>query len=311
MIFGEAMSMFKDGLLAEKGASDHTVTAYLKDLSQFSDFLTEEKEKGLEGTSVSDVDRYQVRAFLGGLHPSIAPATLARKLAAIRSFFKFLCREGVVRENPAIDISAPKLPKRLPNILSVDDINALLVTPNPESATGRRDRAWLETIYSTGVRVSELVGMNLEDMDLDERIIRVRGKGKKERLVPFGRPASRAISMIFPDREEWIRKAVGRASGKPDVLALWLNQRGGRITSRSIRRLLNQHVENCAIFRKISPHALRHTFATHLLEQGADLRGIQELLGHEALGTTQKYTHVSTDQLFKVYDKAHPRGRRK
>ena len=307
MEFPEAIAQFREYLESARGASVHTVTAYTRDLEQFGAFVA---DRGLCGdpAQVERVDKIAIRSFLGEFHSTHAPSTLGRKLSTLRSFFKFLKILGVVKTNPGTEIASPKLPKRLPEVLSIDDVHALLKTPDTGTPTGRRDVAWLEMLYSTGVRVSELTGTNLLDLDRPERILRVRGKGKKERLVPVGRPALAAVESYLGDRTTWI-EAARRKARSADAEALWLNTRGGRLTPRSIRRLLNRYVRECALLRKISPHTLRHTFATHLLDQGADLRGIQELLGHVQLSTTQKYTHVSMDKLMEVYDRTHPRRR--
>lgn len=303
----DGIEAFLEYLRTARGASEHTLDAYGRDLNQFYEFLTAE---GLAGDppEVARVDRLAIRAFLGALHAREYQATtLGRKLAAIRSFFKFMRREKRIEVNPSDDIATPKTPKRLPSVLSIDDVLALLATPDETTPAGRRDRAWLEVLYSTGLRVSELVGMNVADLDAAERILTVRGKGKKERIVPVGRSALEALEQYHGDRVAWL-EAAGRRGKPSDPHAIWLNTRGRRLSARSVRRLLNRYVTECALLRKISPHTLRHTFATHLLDQGADLRGIQELLGHAQLSTTQRYTQVSLDKLHEVYDKSHPRS---
>ena len=303
MTFDEAIARFRDHLEGERGASEHTVAAYLSDLAQFTSFLSDE-EAG-PPPPVESVDRARIRAFLGRLHRRAKPATVARKLASIRTFYGFLGREDVVPKNPGEEIATPKIPRKLPTVLPVDDVFALLETPPDDTPAGLRDRAWLEVLYSTGMRVSELVGLSLADVDLPERIVRIRGKGKKERLGTLGSRAVEALERWLEARET-VRAATATRSAEH---AVFLNLRGGRLTSRSVRALLHRWVVRCGIRRRVSPHALRHTFATHLLDAGADLRGIQELLGHEQLSTTQRYTHVSTSHLQKVYDAAHPRAR--
>lgn len=307
MRFDEAIARFHDYLEAEKGASVHTRAAYVADLTQFAVFLREDRGGKPEEPlpEVEIVDRTAIRAFLGRLHRRAKPATVARKLASIRSLFRFLGREEIVPSNPGEEIATPKVPRKLPTVLSVDEVFALLETPPDTNAGGLRDRAWLELLYSTGMRVSELAGLSLEDVDLSERIVRIRGKGKKERIGTVG---SRAVEALG----RWLEAREGVRAGFPaaDGRALFLNLRdGGRLSARSMRTLLNRWVLQCGVLRRVSPHSLRHTFATHLLDMGADLRSIQELLGHTMLSTTQRYTHVSAAHLERVYDGAHPRAR--
>lgn len=304
MTFDDAIARFRDFLQAEKGASEHTLAAYVADLRQFAAFLRD--DAGGAEPAVEVVDRQAIRAFLGRLHRKSKPATIARKLSSIRSLFRYLGREEIVPSNPGDEVSSPKIPRKLPNVVSVDHMAALLETPPNDTPGGIRDRAWLELLYSTGMRVSELVGLSLDDVDLAERIVRIRGKGKKERLGPIGRRAAEAMTQWL-DAREAVRAGFPAADGR----AVFLNLRdGGRLTARAVRWLLNRHVIACAMHRHLTPHALRHTFATHLLDMGADLRSIQELLGHVQLSTTQRYTHVSTAHLEKVYDAAHPRASR-
>lgn len=301
MTFDDAITRFRDHLVAEKASSEHTVAAYLSDLGQFAEFLAD--GDGKSPPPVESVDRTQIRAFLGRLHRSAKPATIARKLSSIRALYRFLGREEVVPKNPGEEIATPKIPKKLPTVLPVDEIFALLETPPADTVAGMRDRAWLEMLYSTGMRVSELTGLSLADVDLPERMVQIRGKGKKERLGTLG---TRAVEAL----ETWLvaRESV-RAASATDRRALFLNLRGGRLTARSVRSLLNRWVSACGIRRRVSPHSLRHTFATHLLDMGADLRSIQELLGHAKLSTTQRYTQVSSEHLQKVYDASHPRAK--
>jgi tyrosine recombinase XerC len=224
--------------------------------------------------------------------------TVARKLASLRSFFRFLRREGYIKSDPAADISSPKLDKKLPKFLDVGKINTLIEKPDTSNLGGMRDRAILETLYSTGIRVSELVGLDMSDIDQIGGVVKVLGKGSKERIVPIGEKALDAIRK-YNDKKD-------RRSRSRD--AAFLNNRGGRLTDRSVRRMIDKYIKACAIEEKISPHSLRHSFATHLLDRGADLRSVQELLGHMNLSTTQIYTHVTTERLKSVYDKAHPRA---
>lgn len=283
---------FINYLKVEKNASEHTITNYLVDLEVFKDFLADK--------DIETVDHLGLRRFLAQLRgKNYAKRTIARKLASLRSFFRFLFREGYIKKNPITAISTPKLDKKLPVFLDTAKIDRLLAAPSDKDLPGLRDRALLETLYSSGLRVSELVGLDLDDVDFISGVIKVLGKGSKERIVPIGEPALAAIT-------KYIDK---RGSGKvKDGKAIFLNTRGDRITDRSIRRILDTHIKACSIVEHISPHSLRHSFATHLLDRGADLRSVQELLGHMNLSTTQIYTHVTMDRLKSVYDKAHPRA---
>ena len=270
----------------------------MRDLSSFSSHL-----EGKGQTHPEEVDVLTVRAFVASLHGVNKPTTISRKLSAIRTFFKFLIREGRVRSNPAELVSSPKCPKNLPSFLPADDLLRLLAVPDRTSSLGARDLAILETLYATGVRVGELVKMDLGDLS-EDGYVRVRGKGDKERIVPVGRAALRAVREYLPHRA----KLAARA--KASTNALFLNNRGGRLTSRSVARVLEKHQQVSRPPCAVSPHGVRHSFATHLLESGADLRSIQELLGHESLSTTQRYTHVNLGSLMAVYDKAHPKARK-
>jgi integrase/recombinase XerC len=246
-----------------------------------------------------------IRKFLAHLHKRNAKTSISRKRAALNSFFAFLIKEGVTASNPVRTISAPKPDKVIPTFLSVDEIFALIEKTGQETPLRCRDRAILEVMYSCGLRVSEVVGLNVEDVDLVEGFIKVRGKGDKERLVPVGSKARDAIKAYVTARH-----APMKSAREPEKYqALFLNNRNGRLTTRSIGRLIKKYAHQASFFRPIHPHAIRHTFATHLLNAGADLRAIQELLGHSSLSTTQKYTHVSIDRLMEVYDKTHPRAK--
>jgi site-specific recombinase XerD len=225
--------------------------------------------------------------------------TVARKLASLRSFFKFLYREGYIKTNPSSGISTPKLDKKLPIFLDTDEVSKLIEAPDEKDLSGLRDRALMETLYSTGIRVSELVGMNLSEIDFISGVIKVFGKGKKERLAPIGDKALRAI------RNYLDKRGIGKLNDKK---AVFLNKDGGRLTDRSVRRIIEKYIKRVSLREGVSPHTLRHSFATHLLNRGADLRSVQELLGHMNLSTTQIYTHVTTQRLKEVYDKAHPRA---
>ena len=289
-------------LKLDQNCSPETVRAYASDLGEFAAFLEQEIGGGRD-VDPRKVDRLAVRGFLGELYRrQVKRSTVARKLAALRSFFRYLKRQGKVSANPAKNVATPKQERRLPRQLSVDEMSHLLEMPDASTALGARDRAILELLYATGVRVSELTSSDFEDLDLNEGMLRVLGKGKKERMVPVGSKAIQALRKYLKRRHELEPRA---GSGKE---ALFLNFRGTRLNVRSVRRILNHALESAAIVRKVSPHTLRHSFATHLLDAGADLRSIQELLGHASLSTTQKYTHVSTERLLKAYGKAHPRA---
>ena len=290
------IDLFIRYLGTERNVSEHTLEAYRSDLEQFSNFLRRERgdEAGLEG-----VDHLLIRRYMAFLHKSHKKSSIGRKLASIRAFFKFLLRRGKVAKNPAELVSTPKKEKHLPFHLTIDEVTALVEAPGGAELLTLRDRVILETLYSCGIRVSELTGLNVASLELDEGLVRVLGKGNKERIVPLGSYARQAISAYFALR------------GTPPADApLLLNARGGRLTSRSVGRIVDKYILKLATVKKVSPHTLRHTFATHLLEGGADLRAIQELLGHASLSTTQKYTHVSIDRLMEVYDKAHPKARK-
>ena len=278
----------------ERNVSVHTVSAYRSDLTQFAAFLA-----GQKGQSAPEqVDHLTIRQYLALLHKGYGKSSIGRKLSAIRALFRYLLREGRLGKNPAELVGTPKREKRLPFHLNIDQVTALVNAPAGASGYALRDRAVLETLYSCGIRVSELTGMNLGDLDLDGGVARVLGKGGKERIVPVGSFAREALAAYLEQR--------GPAAATAPLI---LNSRGGRINRRSVGRIVEAHMLLIAAMRKVSPHTLRHTFATHLLEGGADLRAIQELLGHASLSTTQKYTHVSIDRLMEVYDKAHPKAR--
>ncbi len=294
-------------LLHQKGYSPHTVKSYQADLNHFLEFLSS-KEKGKTGKPVrleaESLDPRDIRTYLGSLFARYRRTSIARRLSAIRSFFAYLEKEGVLDGNPAKEISSPRLEKYIPVYLTVDDVFRLLERPEKGTPRGLRDLAILELLYSCGIRVGELAGLNISSVDPDERLLKVRGKGKKERIVPVGRHALNAMNHYLEATED-LRKRMGGNRGEEP---LFMNQRGGRLSSRSIRRILKRYVNECGLSPEISPHSMRHTFATHMLEGGADLRSVQELLGHESLSTTQKYTHVTLDRLMEVYDKAHPRS---
>ncbi|MBI5775909.1 MAG: tyrosine recombinase XerC [Nitrospirae bacterium] len=291
----------------ERGASSETIRAYHSDLRQFLAFASSKCPAGAAPIKPSDVDPMLVREYLYWLdRRQEQKSSMARKLAALRTFYRYLNRDKTRRVNPAAEVRTPKLPQRLPRVLTKDDANALMEFPEGDGPAARRDRAILETLYSTGARVSELVGMNRADLDLKEGLVRLRGKGRKERIVPIGDVAVEAIKEYHVALSRHPSPVTRHSEhGQP----VFRNARGGRLTARSVARFVARYSAQLAGGR-VSPHALRHSFATHLLDEGADLRAIQEMLGHASLATTQKYTHVAMDQLMKVYDQAHPRAGR-
>lgn len=271
--------------------SDQTLRAYRNDLHQYHSFLIDEGCRDL-----GDVSRLFLRKFLAFLKKrDYSKTTIARKLVSIRSLYKFLCREGMLQCNPVENIRAPKLDRKLPGFMSIGETESLLNLPPSNTVSGIRDKAIMETLYSSGMRVSELVGINVADVDFFNEVVKVRGKGKKERLQPLGNHALDAIRLYLGKRGS-------------DNKALFLNNRDGRLTERSVARMLEKYVKKAGLSLNISPHTFRHSFATHLLDRGADLRSVQELLGHANLSTTQIYTHITTERLKQVYDKAHPRA---
>jgi integrase/recombinase XerC len=293
-----------DALSAEKGFSPNTCRAYRNDLEQFLAYLRRPDSrllKSREKIDVRDVDGMCIRSYLAFLHKKSQKSTIARKLSALRSFFRFLVKRGAIDTNPAEAVLTPKRGRAVPRYLPVDEVFRLLDGVKGESVLALRNRAILETLYSTGVRVAELAGMDVGDVDFDRGFVRVIGKGNKERSAPVGEKALGRIRAYMEKRGNAVGSTINR--GEP----LFLNSRGGRLTTRSIARLLEKVVRQLGLLRPISPHGLRHTFATHMLDAGADLRVVQELLGHASLTTTQRYTHVSIDRLMEVYDKAHPR----
>jgi len=295
---------FLDHLTYEKNVSVNTVTAYRDDIESFVAFLTQDYfNLSRDMLDLGRVDHLAVRAYLAHLsRRKLARSSIARHLSALRSFFRFLVREGRVESNPARAVATPKKEKYLPAVLQPADLTILLEQPDVSTPLGVRDLAWLELLYASGLRVSELVGVDLDDLDPRQRLLKVRGKGAKERIVPFGSKAAEAIAA-------WMKERVNILSPDGDDDALFLNHRGGRLTARSVARLLDKYVRAASLKSGVSPHTLRHSFATHLLNAGADLRSIQELLGHVSLSTTQKYTHLADWQLIEVYRKAHPRAK--
>ncbi|NPC74296.1 tyrosine recombinase XerC [Corallococcus sp. AB004] len=293
------LEQFKDHLEGEKGASPHTVRNYLIDLVDYERYLVERMKLSLlAGTHAA------IRGYLGTLAVDHAPSSRARRLASIKSFYKYLVRQKLLPASPAKLVKSPKLPKSLPKVLPVEEVFAILDMPDVKTVLGLRDKAILEMLYGGGLRISELCGLDLLGVDRSSRIVRVMGKGSKERLVPLNAKAIRSLEAYLARRGELLAEV--REGQDPD--ALFLNFKGGRLTARSIARHLDAYVLKLALARKVSPHAMRHSFATHLLGGGADIRSIQELLGHASLSTTQKYTHVTFEQLQEVYDSAHPRA---
>jgi len=314
-----AVKQYLEYMRVVRNSSPHTLRNYESDLSQFLKFLS---PPGVEPPQLKDVTHLLIREFIAHLHDhSLEKSSIARKLAAIRSFFKFAVREGLVLRNPARMVATPKLAKKIPSVMSAEDISTFLdgiVAAPPDPSARRRpfgvgeqnrllvkrDRAILEMLYAAGLRVSELTGLNLEDIDRKELILRVRGKGRKERIVPYGGKAQQALDAYGPVRDDILHKAKSRG----DYQAVFLNHHGTRLTQRSVARILKKYARLFNINWDLHPHSLRHAFATHLLTDGADLRAIQELLGHSSLSTTQRYTHASIRTLMEVYDKAHPRA---
>jgi integrase/recombinase XerC len=328
-----AIAKFLEYLASVRNASPHTITNYGNDLEQFRSFLT---PPGANTPAIGLVDHHMIREYLGQLHETgLEKSSIARKLAALRSFFKYCVREGMLKENPARLVPTPKLPKRIPAVLSAEEMSGFLdqlgsmTSPLGSTKTSRkaqqpsspiattaiikmedglllrRDRAILELLYAAGLRVGELTGLNLADIEMKSRVVRVLGKGRKERIVPYGEKAAEALAFYWPEREKLLRENRRQAGGTHPH-AVFLNYLGRRLTQRSVGRIVKKYVRLVNINWDLHPHSLRHAFATHLLADGADLRAIQELLGHQSLSTTQKYTHASMRQLMDIYDKSHP-----
>jgi len=328
-----AIEKFLEYLRSVKNSSPHTVTNYGHDLEQFLTYLSPPET---ETPGLTKVTHQMIREFVGHLHEQgLEKSSIARKLAALRSFFKYCVREGILKENPARLVPTPKLPKRIPAVLSAEEMSRFLDqlagTPKAEAGRGKRkggrdiaaggssmglmkledtlllqrDRAILELLYAAGLRVSELTGLNLADMDQKDQMLRVCGKGNKERIVPFGTKAAEALQRYWPLRDRLLRTCEEQAR-RASAEAVFLNYRGRRLTQRSVGRIVKKYVRLVNVNWDLHPHSLRHAFATHLLADGADLRAIQELLGHQSLSTTQKYTHATIRQLMDIYDKAHP-----
>jgi integrase/recombinase XerD len=303
---GNAVARYLDHLAVERGSSRHTLAAYRRDLARYERFLASRQV-----TDPTEVDEALVRSFLASISASThgederpyRASSVARTLSSVRSFHRFLLREGLAERDPAVGVAQPKLPRSLPHPLTVDEVHRLLEAPNPSTPAGRRDRAILELLYGSGLRVSELTGLDVDDVDLEDGSVRVLGKGGKEREVPVGRYGREAIEAYLTTARPAF--ATGRGRG-----ALFLNQRGGRLSRQSCDRMVRAAARSAGIERDVSSHTLRHSFATHLLEGGADVRVVQELLGHASVATTQIYTLITRDHLREVYYTSHPRARR-
>jgi integrase/recombinase XerC len=310
------IEQFLNHLRVQQNASPHTLRNYSSDLGQFLDYLTHTPEGDPRpAPELEQIDNLTIREFLGVLHEkSNKKSSIARKLATLRSFMRFLTIQGALPANPAKIVASPKPDSRLPDFMTVDAVASLVEAPDAGTDTGKRDHAILELLYGAGLRAGELTGLNLGDISLDERLVRVLGKGQKERIVPFGTRAAESLEAYLGVRGKRIKVGKSPKADRDRALAgeaVFLNCMGGRLTSRSVGNIVDHYVERLAERLKVHPHTLRHTFATHMLGAGADLRAIQELLGHESLSTTQKYTHVSMEQLLRVYQNCHPRAKKK
>jgi len=294
------LGRFLQYLRVERGASDHTLKSYREDLAALAEYLSDDKGACPEPGSITVSE---LRGFVSALHEAgYAKSSVARRLASVRSFLRFGQREGWLKTNPAKAIRNPRKSHKLPHFLSADEVARLLAAPRGNATAALRDRAILETLYSAGLRVSELVGLNDGDLDFAAGVVRIRGKGKRERLSPIGSHATRALKAWLAVRELSPREKPGRDA------PVFTNRFGTRLTTRSVARMLEKHLKETGLDSRTSPHTLRHSFATHLLDRGADIRSVQELLGHKSLVTTQIYTHVSTANLRAAYEKAHPRA---
>lgn len=305
MELAKAITEFLGYLKSQRGYSEHTLRNYRIDLRHFFDFFKQKQDANGSPDYLEKIDYQAIRDYLATLFSRYKRTSISRKLSALRSFFQYLERENLTEANPTADISAPKQAQYIPVYLQVDEMFRLLEGPDQSTPMGLRDRALLEVIYSCGLRVSEAAGLDLSSIDYAERLVRVFGKGQKERIIPIGSTALKAVQRYL-EATMILRQKQGK-EGKAQQ-ALFLNPQGKRLTTRSMHTIVKKYALKSQIMRDISPHSLRHTFATHLLDGGADLRAVQELLGHVSLSTTQKYTHVSLDKLMEIYDKSHPRS---
>jgi integrase/recombinase XerC len=303
-MFNDSLSQFLQHLKYERNVSAHTLRNYASDLDQFKEYLFKIEKRS--DIPVAEIDRLTIREWMAGLHNDHKKTSIARKLASLRTFFQFLVREGVLETNPAKLVATPRIERKLPNHLSMEDAVRFIETPDTNTDLGRRDRAIIEFLYATGIRVGELVSINLQDIDFREKLVRVTGKRRKQRIVPFGEPALQALMHYLEETRPVFLNNCPAADR--DNNAVFLNYQGTRITTRSVGRMIDKYIKQCADIHNISPHSLRHSFATHLLDGGADLRDIQELLGHARLSTTQIYTQVSMEKMIEVYDRAHPKA---
>ena len=299
-MLSDHIKQFSSWLEDEKGYSPNTVDGYMRDLHEFSAFTGD--------MEIIDIDSHRIRTYVYQLNSRNKASTVARKLSALRTFFRFMVRNRITSHDPVLSISMPRQVKHIPVFLSVDEVFSLMEEPGEGDTFAARDQAILELLYSTGMRVAELVSGNMNQLDFETGMVRVTGKGRKERLVPMGRPAMEAMHAYFPQRTQLLTRL--KPGGPADREAIFLNSRGGRLSARSVERLVGMYARRAGITARVTPHALRHSFATHLLEMGADLRSVQELLGHVSLSTTQKYTHLNMDHLMDVYDRAHPKARK-
>ncbi|HSK70486.1 MAG TPA: tyrosine recombinase XerC [Pyrinomonadaceae bacterium] len=304
----EYLGQFFQHLKYERNVSEHTLRNYLSDLGQFHDHIAAPQADGTRRqVPVKEIDHITIREWMASLHADNKKKTsIARKLASLRTFFQFLVREGVLEMNPAKLVATPRIERKLPDTLSMEDAVRFIETPDLETDLGKRDRAILEFLYATGMRVGELVNLNLKDIDFREKLVRVTGKRKKQRILPFGEPSLQALMFYLNEARPVFLNNCPPA--ERDEQAVFLNYQGTRITTRSVGRMVDKYIKQCADIHDISPHSLRHSFATHLLDSGADLRDIQELLGHARLSTTQIYTQVSMEKLIEVYDRSHPKA---
>ncbi len=301
-MFVTYLDPFLNHLLVEKSASNLTISGYRHDLHQFFIFLADKYNVTWKDLEKEYVNHKTVRDYLAYLQSNgLSRATMARKLAALRSYIRYLCREGILDSNPIAAVSTPKQDKRLPKFLYPPEIQVLMDAPDIQTTLGSRDRAIMETLYAAGLRVSELVGMNVRDIDFEEELLKVMGKGSKERIIPLGREAKKSVLHYMNYRARLLSK------NKKSSEAVFLNRNAERLSARSVRNIINKYMQQTALTQQISPHTMRHSFATHLLNAGADLRSVQELLGHVKLSTTQIYTHLTRENIKEIHKNSLPR----